>query len=223
MPPKQMNGAIVVEKTGTLKLISLKEYNKEELHKKCGFKTDTGFEKQTEWKVNLNGETYYVSMYGKLEGRANMENKYDFPPPIDTQLFFGSCLLVGEIKTKGENGSGRTLTNLTISLWDKIYEKLFGGFEDLTLAVAEDDNEEDELDHIPKSKKTKSGGYLKDGFVVDSDGSGDEEEDESEENDGYDDESSTGSNVRLKEEPLVLEDIGSELSEEPYEYSDDEE
>lgn len=221
MPAKQPNGVIIVDKTGTLKPISLKEYNKEELYKKCGLKTDTGFAKQTEWKVKLHGQSYYVSMYGKLEGRANMENKYDFPPPIDTKLFFGSCLLLAEIKTELEdptNNNGRSLTNLTIDLWDKIYEKLFGGFEYLTHALAEDDNEEDELDHIPNSKKTKNTGYLKDGFVVDS------ELEENEYND-EDDETDDDDNVPVepKEELLVLEYIGSELSEESYEYSDDEE
>ena len=219
MPPKQTNGALVVDKTGTLKPISLKEYNKEELYKKCGLKTDTGFAKQTEWKVKLDGQTYYVSMYGKLEGRANMENKYDFPPPIDTKLFFGSCLLLAEIKMKSEeptNNNGRALISLTIDMWDKIYEKLFGGFEDLTLALAQDDNEEDELDHIPNSKKTKNGGYLKDGFIVDS-----ETDDYNDEDDETDDDNDIP--VEPKEEVLVLEDIGTELSEEAYEYSDDEE
>ena len=44
---------------------------------------------------------------------------------------------------------------------EKIYEKLFGGFEDLTLTAIEDENEIDELENIPKEKKTKQG-YLKD-------------------------------------------------------------
>ena len=43
---------------------------------------------------------------------------------------------------------------------------MFGGFEDLDATAAEDENEEDELDDIPDSMKTKEG-YLKDGFVVD--------------------------------------------------------
>jgi hypothetical protein len=61
-----------------------------------------------------------------------------------------------------------TAVNLTIELWKSIYEKLFGGFEDLSLTVAEDEHEIDELDAIPACKKT-SNGYLKDGFVVEDD------------------------------------------------------
>ena len=47
-----------------------------------------------------------------------------------------------------------------------MYEKLYGGFEDLSKLALEDENEEDELDSIPAHLKTKEG-YLKDGFVVD--------------------------------------------------------
>jgi len=204
MPSKQTT-CIIVDKTGTLKTTSLKEYKEEELYKKCGLKTAVGFTKQIEWKVKLD-QTYVISMYGKLEGRTNMENKYDFPPPIDVKILFGSCLLVAEVK---KSDISRTLVNLTIDLWVKIYEKLFGGFEDLTLAI---DDEEDELENMPNFKKTKNGGYLKDGFVVS----------DSDEND-YD-EVDDDSNIDPKEiqEEVFLEDIGSELSEESYEYSDPE-
>ena len=60
--------------------------------------------------------------------------------------------------------------------WNKIYEKLFGGFEDLADTTLADEQEEDELENVPKEKKTKNG-YLKDGFVVDdnSDGEGESE------------------------------------------------
>jgi hypothetical protein len=75
-----------------------------------------------------------------------------------------------------------------------MYEKLFGGFEDLAATCAEDEEEEDELENIPASKKTKQG-YLKDGFVVDSDSSDEkeesydsEEEDEDDEDDEVEDE-----------------------------------
>ena len=153
-------------------------------------------------------------MYGKIEGKANTENKYDFPPPVDTKLFFGSCLLLA--KTYNEQNIYIPIS-LTIPLWDIFYEKLFGGFEDLHQSSALEDEEEiDELDNIPKSKKTKKGGYLKDGFVVDSD------EDECS---FYETESESDVNDELEtmeEEVINIEDIGSELSEEAYEYVEEE-
>ena len=108
----------------------------------------------------------------KKNGRANNENKYDFPPPIDNSLFFGTCCIVAKKLGKMEN--------LTLELWEKIYEKLFGGFEDLSSSALEDEEEKDELEFVAKEHKTKQG-YLKDGFVVDSDAEEDyttEEEDE---------------------------------------------
>lgn len=38
--------------------------------------------------------------------------------------------------------------------------------EDLALTKIADNNEPDELDLIPSSKKTKYGGYLKDGWIL---------------------------------------------------------
>jgi hypothetical protein len=198
---------IIVEKTGTLKSLSVKNYNENELYKKCGFKKEDGFLKQTEWQIKLNGQKYFVQMYGKLEGKSNMENKYDFPPPVDTKLFFGSCALVCMIK----NGpSDKILHNLTVELWERMYEKLFGGFEDLTLTNKNDEDEEDELENIPSHLKTKKGGYLKDGFVVDSEE--DEEDCDDEEWETEEEEFEEDDGEELNE----LEDIGSELSEESY-------
>ena len=200
----QSLNVIIVEKTGTLKSHNIKEYNENDLYKKCGFKKSEGFMKHHQWNIKYEGKQYLISVYGKLDGKANTENKYDFPPPIDTKLFFGNCLLVGMLKEESQK-----LISLTLPLWEKIYEKMFGGFEDLT----KEEDEEDELEDISKELKTKKGGYLKDGFVVDSD----------EENDSltdYDEDSGEEplQNVQEVEEELNIEDIGSELSEESYEY-----
>ena len=78
-------------------------------------------------------------------------------------------------KSRGELIFGVLRCTVKINLAIKMYEKLFGGFEDLTLTCVEDEEEEDELENIPKSMKTKKGGYLKDGFVVDSSDAEDEE------------------------------------------------
>lgn len=207
---------IIVDKLGELKTLNVKDYKENELFKKCGFKKADDFALQVEWPVKLEGKKYIVSMYGKLEGKAGMENKYDFPPPVDKQLFFGSCALVCWLKEE----TNKVLTNLTTDLWKKIYEKLFGGFEDLAITCGEDDDEEDELKGVPKNMKTKKGGYLKDGFVVDSDVEDTElsetEEEEISDNDGPTDESG-----EIDEDEAALE-LGSELTEESYDYSDDE-
>ena len=201
---------VLVDKTGTLKSLNVKDYKEEELYKKCGFKKADGFEKQTEWTVKISGEgKFVVSVYGKSEGKANTENKYDFPPPIDTTLLFGSCAIV--CATKKEDGKLKT-DDLTVELWEKMYEKLFGGFEDLAATCVEDEEEEDELANVPEKFKTKQG-YLKDGFVVDSDAS--------DGSDGSDEDDDTGSSgedddTGDADDDLNLEDIGSELAEEDY-------
>lgn len=213
---------IIVERTGDLKSLAIKDFKEEELFKKCGFKKGEDFVKQTERSVKypsgITGTKYYVQVFAKTEGRANFENKYDFPPPIDKKLFFGSCAILAYIKdTNGE----KKYVNLTLELWEKLYEKLFGGFEDLAVTAKEDEEEEDELENIAKEKKTKHG-YLKDGFVVDS---SDVEEEEYETDESlYEDadEESNGKDETEIEEDILLEDIGSELSEESYDYSSSE-
>lgn len=180
---------VIVSKTGTLSECVVQP-NKETtideltvlLSKKCGYRNHDGFSCYHTWRYKNKhkysfhtggnnsdeggGDTtvpkyIYVDVWAKTDGRAGQENKYELPPPIDELLIFGNMALVARIDKE-------TAVNLTIELWTKIYEKLFGGFEDLSLTVAEDENEIDELDEIPAYKKT-SNGYLKDGFVVEDD------------------------------------------------------
>ena len=206
---------IIVEKGGSLKALAVKDFKLDELYKKCGFKKGDDFVKQVEWNAKYDGKKYFVEVYAKTDGRPNSENKYDFPPPIDTTLFFGNCAILAYLKKS--DGSAEYVS-LSLPLWNKIYEKLFGGFEDLAATAAEDEAEEDELANVPKEKKTKQG-YLKDGFVVDSsdteeNNSGGNSVDESEEED--EDESEETSEGQ--DDDLVIEELGSELSEESYDY-----
>jgi hypothetical protein len=212
---------IIVDKTGSVKSLSIKDYNEEELFKKCGFKKADGFVKHTVWPIKIDGQKYNVAMYGKLDGKANMENKYDFPPPIDTQLFFGACALVATTLNAAKE---KHLCNLSVELWEKMYEKLFGGFENLALTAVEDEEEEDELAAIPASKKTKNSGYLKDGFVVDTESSSDHSGSDDSDLDDDDNESEIDDSDDTEDlDKLIMEDIGSELSEEAYDYSSSDE
>lgn len=152
-----MASLVLIESNGTTKTLKSKEITNENLYKKCGFRVSDDFIKRHTWRVKLKGddERYIVSLWAKKTGKANFENKYDFPPPVDNELYFGTCALV-RTNEEGE------FIDLTKNLWEKIYEKLFGGFEDLG---EEDEYSEDELENVDPKLLT-SHGYLKDDFVV---------------------------------------------------------
>lgn len=201
---------IIVEKNGVLKQLSIKDFKENELFKKCGFKKSEDFQPHASWNINFEGALYQPIVYGKTTGRANNENKYDFPPPIDTKLFFGACCIV----LKKKEDPANTFINLSLDKWNKIYEFLFNGFENLSDTHNDDEMDTDELVNIPKSKKTKHGGYLKDNFVVDDEDSELDDEEmsissKSETEPTLDD--STTSNMDDD-----IQDIASELSEEQY-------
>ena len=172
---------IIVSKLGSLSeciVETNKEATLEELtnilSKKCGNKKSDGFSCYHTYKYK-NKKTrkgasagaapsvLYIDVWCKTDGRAGQENKYELPPPIDEIIIFGNMALVARIDQQ-------TACDLSIECWTKIYEKLFGGFEDLAATAQEDENEIDELAFVPASKKTANG-YLKDGFVVDDSGS----------------------------------------------------
>jgi hypothetical protein len=161
---------IVIDKTGTVKETNIKEYNSSELYKKANFKSAEGFRLEHKWLV---GTDQQIAIYGKKNGKAGQENKYDFPPPIDTVLFFGGCVLVSENILEPNK-----IKDLRIAGWEAIYEKLMGGFEDLKDTDGEDDDEEEE-DKEPNE-------YVCDDFLVEDDDidyddlSAQEEEDEEE-------------------------------------------
>ena len=153
---------VVVDKNSNKKETVL-NYERSEFYKKCNYRNNNNFDLRHTWEFKEQSETYYISVFAKDKGRANSENKYDLPPPIDTALYYGTILIVKTFTN--QNFDKDNLDHLTLEEWEKCYEKLFGGFESL----GDDDSEEtDELDEISDSEKTKEG-YHKDGFVVDDD------------------------------------------------------
>jgi len=162
---------LVVDKSGAIKEVSLKNYDESELYKKAGLKSPDGFKCYADWNIEeLNNKTYSVSIFGKITGKANQENKYEFPPPIDNTLFFGSCVIV--------NKSGDNAVSISEEEWNSVYEYLYGGFEDIGEEDSEEESEEDD-EGVPRTKD----GYVKDGFVVDDEEEEFDDEDEEEEDD----------------------------------------
>ena len=198
---------ILVNKDTNLKQTTIKNFNLSELYKKCGFKKADDFIMRNEWDVKINHTKYFVQLFGKIEGKATMENKYEFPPPIDNILFFGTCALVS--LCYDEHGK-KNYCNLTLELWHKIYEQLFGGFEDIT---DEDDlNTTNKLKNIHKNDSAFN--------LIECDDLACSSDDiDSNINDDDDNESSNQSNHNDNNDNdinLLLDDIGSELSEESY-------
>jgi len=198
---------ILINKTGELKEVKINDLN--ELYKLCKFKKPDNFDLRHTWKIRLKETKYKLNLYSKNDGRANTENKYDLPPPVDNDLFFGSMLVIAF-------SPDDELLSLTIEIWEKLYEKMFGGFEDLKDTAKEDEEEEDELENIPDSMKTKEG-YLKDGFIVDDDvdEEGDYEGEEDLDYEGGDEDDDED------DDDDELDDCGSELAYEDYVYSDE--
>ncbi len=135
--------------------ISKSEIDDEKIFKLCNYKNSSGFQNLHFYSANNTDTKNGYAIYGKKTGRANSENKYEFPPPIDTELYFGSlCIL------KHEDGK---IIDLTTDEWLSVYESLFGGFEDI-----EDSDEERSVDseEFDSDEYTKEG-YHKDSFIVD--------------------------------------------------------
>lgn len=162
--PKTNIDILVVEKLGNLKIQSIKEFDQENLYKKCGFKNDNNFNLIHTWNVEIN-EIKFLKLFGKTKGKANFENKYEFPDPVN-DLIFGNSLLVGF-------DTSQKCISINLEDWDNAILQINKGFDTLKDSNCDDEEEEDELAEMDPSQLTKEG-YLKDDFIADS--SEDEEE-----------------------------------------------
>jgi len=221
-----MTSIVLIDKNCGFKQTKVKDLTRDTLHKKCGFKVSGGFELRTTWKVNIEKTKMNIELWSRDYGKAGTENKYDFPPPVDTALYFGTCAVLRS-DDKGD------IMDLNVSMWNKIYEKLFGGFEDIG---DDEDDSEDELASVPKEMKTKAG-YLKDGFVVE-DGSDGENDNNDDDDDVFGDDDDENEFIYMDDTNHVCDDDddndddndddeddsngGSELDEDVYQYSSDE-
>ena len=161
---------ILIDKEGILNNQKIKEFKEENLFKKCGFKNDNNFSMIHCWKLTTCGDIACIKLFAKNKGKSTYENKYDFPHPVNT-LLFGNSILVGY-------SCDNIAMPLSIPIWEDAIIEINKGFDNLDKLAEEDENEEDELALVSSDKLTKDG-YLKDGFIVDSDtDNNDNDEDE---------------------------------------------
>lgn len=133
-----MPNILIVEKTGVIREVTIKTFSQEELYKKAGFKTGNDFKMVHSWTIEIEKISVTITLYGKSVGRSGQENKYEFPPPVDTILFFGNCILVSNVSS-----DNKSCGNLSSKQWEEIYETLYGGFEDI---CDESETSEDDID-----------------------------------------------------------------------------
>ena len=181
-----MPSVVVIERTGSLKTHAVADIN--DLYKIYG---SNEIVCAHTWSI----KDKKLSIYGNTDGRANTENKYEFPPPIDNLLFFGKCIAVLYDETNKVVDIGK-------KEFATIMENLYGGFHDLG---SEDEEEEEEEENLPRNKY----GYVEDGFVVNSE---EEEEEAEEEEEEEEEDKKKKKNIAKPKKPKLRD----ELSEEEY-------
>ena len=213
----KMVDVVIIDKTGKIKEEKIKEISLENISKKCRFRKLTNFDKRHTWKIKIKNQILCVSVFARVEGRANNENKYEMPPPVDKELYFGSIAILAH---KGEFKDEK-FVNISENMWKLIYDKLMGGFED----ISKSEEKEEEEEFVAPENLTKHG-YKKDNFVVDeeeyeSDKSFDENEAEVEEEEEEETEEDTPEEseeeIEITDEEQEIENMSEDMSEEEYE------
>lgn len=145
---------LIITKFGELKPKNTKYCDKDEFYRLCNYKNSNDFKQLHIFKTE-NGN---YEIFGKDKGRANSENKYEFPPPIDNVLYFGNVCVFKSVDDE--------YVDLTKEEWECTYESLFGGFDDI--GNADDETRSMDSEIYSDEEYTKEG-YLKDDFIVDDD------------------------------------------------------
>ena len=142
---------VLLSKNGELSIVTIPS-SSNTYYKVCGFKKAGGFCKLHKYEVGRRR----VEIWGRDEGSERMISKWELPPPLDNKFAYGSQLAV-ITDSKGN------IQSIDKTEWQRLYEKMFGGFHEL----GDDDSElsSDELAEYDDEELTKEG-YLKDGFVV---------------------------------------------------------
>ena len=145
---------VVIHKLGNME--TSKVDNMEYIYKKCKFRKKENFEKRCSWSLDASGNKVYIHVFAKNAGRHQNINKYELPPPVDKDLFYGGIAIVATRDKEVKVGM-----DITKEKWEKIYEKLMGGFEEL-----DGEGEEEEEEYIPDEFKTKQGYSTENNFIV---------------------------------------------------------
>lgn len=156
-----MLSIVIIQKNEEIKTKKIRGFDIDTFWKKCGFASSTSFG----CIHTFNMKDYKISLFSKTEGKSNNVNKFELPPPVDKDLYYGNIVAVLHKDFDTEN-IPIGIINYTETQWVKDYETLMGGFEELDDNSDSDETDENEMTSIPEHMKTKEG-YFKDNFVID--------------------------------------------------------
>ena len=137
-----MTCIVLVETNGTVKSLKAKDVSRETLYKKCGFRKAEGFSKITSWDKSDN----IVELWGRLDGKNNVKNSYQFPKNVTKQVF-GNCCVIS--KSKNE------LTDMDENLWNKICNNFTEDEND-----KDENNKEDILDYSSDDSSSSEDSFM---------------------------------------------------------------
>lgn len=164
--------SVIIQKSG--EVIDKKLKNMDKKYTMCNYKSDKDFLLLHVYE-NVKKYTHkQFEIYGKENGRANSENKYEFARPIDEKLFFGNLLVLMKC-TKTDS-----YVDMDKNMWEEVNEILHGGFEDIGNS---EDDERSVDSEVYEDHEYTAEGYVKDDFVVDDDELLEEEYNEEEDSD----------------------------------------
>ena len=172
-----MKTGIIVKKTGELKVVTIKVVTKvsevQITRKDIASVFNTTIQKSKNFKDNFKRycdwelDEYVISIFGSKSGKAGSENKFDLPPPEDTDIYFGELLV---IKSKDN-----IIEDLNKKMFNDFIETSFGGFEDLG-------SKDTDEDYDPELDRYESDFVVDDDVIsYDEDYNPEEEEEEEEE------------------------------------------
>jgi len=202
----KMTKVVMINKGGSVKTETVKSLKVSDLYKKCKFRKPDDFAKRHTWKY----KNKWVSVYAKNKGRANSENKYDLPPPIDNDLYFGNLLV---IMHTNETPADSEVCDFDKETWFESVspsQKTKEGYLKDGFVVSDDIEEEDEEDsdyECPSEEES-----------ADENTDNEDEDDEEANYGGVTEDEEEDEDEEDEDSEVSDDDPASELSEEEYSY-----
>ena len=168
------------------------------LYKKCGFKSSSDFGLRHTWLVET-ANIHSIELWAQCSGAVADVNKFTLPAPLNVKTYYGTIAIVA-LNEKCD------IISINSEKWKKIYEQL----------MMDIDSEELQSDDDDESFSAKEKAFADDDSCEDADENDNETED--------DEKNAVRQNhieSDFDEDELLTQlRCGSELEEEPYDYSD---